>query len=100
MRRLVDMKLREWLNVEILVLTARHCTGSLIVILLFSFTTWVAERVVFDVIVLAIIHYIDRFVVVACIAWLALVMLWELGLTLWRLVKNGDKAKTNATLGE
>jgi hypothetical protein len=87
------MNWKEYINIEILKLAARHCSGSLIIIAGFSGVTWVARHVMHDKDVLAYVEAADNFVVRACITWLAVVMIWELGTILvkliWGTIKGG-----------
>lgn len=50
----------EFLNIDLLKLALRHCSGSITVILLFEFTAWVARRVMHDVIVPGFVELIDK----------------------------------------
>jgi hypothetical protein len=86
-RAIMDWK--EFIHVEILKLASRHTSGSLIIILLFSGTAYVARHVIHEPSVLWYIETVDNIVVRAAITWLALVMLWELGAVLVRIVRSG-----------
>ena len=86
------LPLNEWLNVELLKLATRHCSGSLVVIVFFSFVAWVARNTMHEGYVLSYIELVDSIVIVGCITWLALVIFWELGLILWKVVKSGSSS--------
>ena len=81
------MAWKEYINVEILKLAARHCSGSIIIIVGFSGVAWVARHVMHDKDVLAYVESADNFVVRACITWLTIVMIWELGTILVKLIR-------------
>lgn len=88
------MPLNEWLNVDLLKLASRHCTGSLIVILFFSGVAWVARNTMHEGYVLAYVELVDSIVIIACITWLGLIMVWELGSILWGVVTGGNRGQS------
>ncbi len=89
------LPVHEWLNIDLLKMTARHCSGSAFVIVCFSAVAWIARHTMHEGPVLRYIEIVDSIVIVGCITWLALIMFWELA-TIFRRVVKGENDSTNS----
>ena len=67
------LPLNEWLNLDLIKMTSRHCTGSLVVILFFNGVAWVARNTRHAGYVLNYVELVDSIVIIGCITWLALI---------------------------
>lgn len=92
------LPLNEWLNLDLLKLASRHCSGSLIVILFFSGVAWVARHTMNEGYVLTYIELVDSIVIIGCITWLAAIMFWELATIFRRVIAGGNKSEHSVFL--
>lgn len=90
------MKKDGWVNIEFVKLIVRHFSGALAINVFFWLIAWISKHTMQEGLVLTIVELIDNIVIVASLIWLALVLLWELGLVIWGMVK--DNGSTTSKL--
>jgi hypothetical protein len=92
------MVVKDWLNVEFLKLLSRHFSGAVAINLFFGAAAWISKHTLEDKTTLIIVEQVDYIVIIASVIWLAVIMLLELVLIFWLVVKGGGSGSANSIL--